>query len=90
VSENILRKMVLFWNNNKKESLEVEVNTAVRQRKSCPHCDAISIVRRKGSDWHCERCGEHFQVPSQREYAYKFTSLPRCLIAIMENKEKCK
>jgi ribosomal protein L37AE/L43A len=88
VSESTLKKMIVFWNNNKKESPEVNID--VRQRKSCPHCDAISIVRRKGSDWHCERCGAHFQVPSQREYAYKFTSLPRCLIAIIENKEKCK
>jgi ribosomal protein L37AE/L43A len=88
VSESILRKMITFWNNNhKNESPEAKVNTAVRQRKSCPHCDAISIVRRKGSDWHCERCGEHFQVPSQREYESRFTSLPPILKNIILQKE---
>jgi ribosomal protein L37AE/L43A len=88
VSERILRKMITFWNNNKNESPEVKVNTAVRQRKSCPHCDAISIVRRKSSDWRCERCGERFKTPAQREYESHFTHLPPILQNILENKEK--
>ena len=88
VSESILRKMILFWNNNhKKESPEVEVNTTVRLRHCCPHCDAISIVRRKSSDWRCERCGEHFKTPAQREYESRFTSLPPILKNIMLQKE---
>jgi ribosomal protein L37AE/L43A len=89
VSESTLKKMITFWNSNhKNESPKLEVNTTVRLRNSCPVCSAISIVRRKSSDWRCERCDAHFQVPAQREYEYKYTSLPRCLIAIMENKGK--
>lgn len=59
-----------------------------RLRNSCPTCSAISVVRSKRSEWHCERCALHFQTPAKREYAYASNQLPPLLQNIIENKEK--